>query len=214
MKNTNCIPSRGLLGGLAALCLAASAAADNIVEVLAGRPEFSTLVTAVTEAGLVETLANADDVTVFAPGNDAFDKIPEDVLNALLADKEALTDLLFYHVAPEKIGLREFESGPLATLLDGEAVDVDVKSFFGGRFRIVSIDEARIVRGNIRADNGMIHRISSVLDPEYEATPTILGIAAGNPDFSILAGLVDEAGFARALDSEHVDLTVFAPTKF
>lgn len=204
--------SRNLFGGLLGLSLITSAAADNLVQVLSGRPEFSTLVTAVSKAGLAETLASTDNVTVFAPSNDAFAKVPEEVLNGLLADKQALTNLLLYHVAPTRVSYRNLESGPLETLLPGESVEVDVKSYFRGFFKIVKIDDSRIVRANIRADNGIIHQIDSVLDPEFSATPTILGIAAGNPDFSILAGLVDAAGFAPILDSEHVELTVFAPT--
>jgi uncharacterized surface protein with fasciclin (FAS1) repeats len=203
---------RSLLSGALALCFTAAATADNVVETLAERSEFSTLVTAVTEAGLVDALASAEDVTIFAPSNDAFAKIPEDDLNALLGNTEALTNLLLYHVVPESISYRSLESGPLDTLLEGQPVTVDVQKFFFGWYRIVSIDEARITRANINASNGVIHRINSVLDPDFEYKPTILEIAAGNPDFSILAGLVEQAGFARALDYDHANLTVFAPT--
>ena len=74
-----------LLGGALALGLSLSATADNLVEKLADRPEFSTLVTAVTEAGLADTLASAEDITILAPTNEAFAAIPEDALAALLA---------------------------------------------------------------------------------------------------------------------------------
>jgi|GEM_PF-6988937 len=205
-------PWKGALaGGLGALALSSASTADNVVEVLSERPEFSTLVTAVTEAGLADDLAAAEDITLFAPDNDAFAEVPADVLAGLLADQEALTDLLFYHVAPEELRFRELRDGPLETLLDDQTVEVDVRSYFFGRYRVVRIDEARIVRADIRADNGVIHRINSVLDPSYMTKPSILDIAAGNPDFSILAGLVEEAGLAGVLDSEKAKLTVFAP---
>ena len=81
----------------------------DLVAVLAGDERFSTLVTAVTEAGLVDTVKNADAFTIFAPTNDAFAKVPADALGSLLADKEALTAVLLRHVVPGSIfsvGLR------------------------------------------------------------------------------------------------------------
>lgn len=212
MKTTIPIKMPGFLAAGLAICLAGSAAAMNVVEKLASRPEFSTLVTAVTEAGLVDALAEAQDVTIFAPSNSAFAKIPEADLNAILADKDALTRLLTYHVAPERISFRNFENGPLPTLLPDASVDITVQSYWGGWFRQVKVDDVAITRSNITASNGIIHRIGSVLDPGYMPTPTILEIAADNPDFSILADLVEEAGLARALGNERYNLTVFAPT--
>ncbi len=200
-----------VVAGASALFLSATAAADNIVETLSARPEFSTLVTAVTQAGLADDLATLDDLTVFAPDNDAFAKVPAEVLDGLLADPEALTELLFYHVVPERIGFRHFRDGSLDTLLSDKPVDIEVRSFLFGLFRIVEVDEARVVHPDIVADNGVIHRINSVLDPAFMTKPSILEIAAGNPDFSILAGLVEEAGLSRVLASEFRTLTVFAP---
>merc|ERR1712012_914205 len=72
----------------------------DLVDVLAADPKFSTLVTAVKEAGLVDTVKAADAFTIFAPTNEAFAKVPEDTLNSLLADKEALSAVLLRHVAP------------------------------------------------------------------------------------------------------------------
>ena len=208
------IPTRtpGIVAACLALCLAGSAAAMNVVEKLASKAEFSTLVTAVTEAGLADALANAEDVTIFAPSNAAFAKIPEADLAALLADKAALTRVLTYHVTPESIGFTHFENGPLDTLLEGAPVEIRVKSYFFNRYRKVTVDNVPITHADITADNGVIHRIEQVLDPSFEPVPTILEIAAGNPDFSILASLVGQAGFARALGNEHANLTVFAPT--
>ena len=221
MKATSGLPTtmkkkydkaRTLFSGLLAFCLWNTARADNIVEALADRPEFSTLVTAVTEAGLADALAEAEDITVFAPSNEAFARIPEDTLTALLSDKEALTALLLYHVAPGATSYRDFETGGLDTLLEGSRLEITSKSYYWGWYRIVSVDEARITQANLRASNGIIHRINAVLDPGYEPVPSILDIAAGNPDFSILAELLGQAGFARSLGSDHVNLTVFAPT--
>ena len=75
---------------------------------------FSTLVAAVTAAGLVDTVKNAEAFTIFAPTNDAFAKIPEATLNGLLADKEALTKVLLRHVAPGAV----FAKGVTEDLLE------------------------------------------------------------------------------------------------
>lgn len=202
----------GIFAAGLALCLAGQAAAMNVVEKLASKPEFSTLVTAVTEAGLVDTLARAEEVTIFAPSNSAFAKIPASKLDALLADKAALTRVLTYHVAPESIRFSQFKDGPQETFLTGETVDVEVKSYFFGYFRQVKVDGVTITQANITADNGVIHRIEEVLDPGSMPLPSIWEIANGNPDFSILASLVQQAGFARPLGSDYYNLTVFAPT--
>lgn len=193
------------------LALVPATQAKNVVEVLSSRAEFSTLVTAVTEAGLVTALEEIEDVTIFAPDNHAFAKIPPADLRTLLADKETLQAILFYHVSPGAKSYYDLEGGSTPTLLDGEEVDIEVKTFF--RFlRRVNIDEATITRANIQASNGIIHRINQVLDPEIETLPSIFEIAATNPDFSILAELVTEAGLTRALSQDYRQLTVFAPT--
>jgi uncharacterized surface protein with fasciclin (FAS1) repeats len=74
-----------------------------MVDLLAGTPEFSTLLAAVSAAGLVDTLAGPGPFTVFAPSNTAFAKIPADSLNQLLADKAALSAVLLRHVVPGTI---------------------------------------------------------------------------------------------------------------
>ena len=201
----------GLLAGSLTIALSSLAHGGDVVAELAERPEFSTLVTAVTEAGLGEALSTSEDITVFAPSNAAFAQIPAADLEALLSDKKALTDLLLYHVAPEKIRFRSLEDGPLDTLLEDNPVDIEVTSY-GWFYKMVKVDEARITRANIRADNGVIHRINRVLDPAFAPLPSILEIATGNQDFSILADLLSKAGYAKALDNEHLNLTVFAPT--
>jgi uncharacterized surface protein with fasciclin (FAS1) repeats len=106
----------------------------------------------------------------------------------------------------------DFESGPQETLLDGASVDIEVKSWFYWWFRQVKVDDATITRANISASNGIIHRINKVLDPGFERLPSIYEIAKSNPDFSILASLLEQAGFSGALDRDYYQLTAFAPT--
>jgi len=134
-------------------------AQPNIVEVAAQAGTFNTLLAAATEAGLAETLANGGPFTVFAPTDEAFAKIPQADLEALLADKEALTKVLLYHVvegehlAEKVVGMDSVETlagewAPIS-LMDGKAM----------------IDGATITATNIRADNGVIHVIDTVILP-------------------------------------------------
>merc|ERR1712203_83232 len=87
-------------GGHTRLAPAPAAPTKNIAELAIATPQLSTLLAAVKVAGLVDTLAGEGPFTVFAPTNDAFAKIPEETLNGLLADKDALTAVLLRHVVP------------------------------------------------------------------------------------------------------------------
>ncbi|GIF75965.1 fasciclin domain-containing protein [Asanoa siamensis] len=124
-----------------------------------GNPVLSTLVSAVKQAGLVDSLNGAADVTVFAPTNDAFAKIPKADLDALLADKEKLTQILTYHVvaggqlAPEKL------SGMHATL---EGQQVDVK---GSDTDFTVNGMSKVVCGNVKTANATVYIVDSVLMP-------------------------------------------------
>jgi uncharacterized surface protein with fasciclin (FAS1) repeats len=166
---------------------------QNLVERLAGLEKYSTLVTAVTEAGLVDALAEIDKATIFAPTNAAFEKIPAESLTALLADKASLTNLLTYHVVPGKVKTTRYRS-------------------FWWFSSAIKVNDAKVVKANLKATNGIIHGIDTVLDPEFMAPKTILELAAGNDELSTLTSLVESAGLDKALDSHRLELTVFAPT--
>ncbi|GAA1889720.1 fasciclin domain-containing protein [Asanoa iriomotensis] len=124
-----------------------------------GNPLLSTLVSAVTKAGLVDSLNSAQNVTVFAPTNDAFAKIPKADLDKVLADKEKLTQILTYHVvaggqlAPEKL------SGMHATL-EGQNVNVN-----GAGTDFTVNDTSKVVCGNVKTANATVYIVDSVLMP-------------------------------------------------
>ena len=187
---------------------------QNLVERLAGLEKYSTLVTAVTEAGLGDALAEIDKATIFAPTNAAFEKIPAETLASLLADKASLTNLLTYHVVPGKrISSYRLGSRSLTALNEGTlAVKTTRYRSFWWFSSDIKVNDAKIVKANLRATNGIIHGIDTVLDPEFLAPKTILELAAGNEDLSTLASLVESAGLDKALDSHRLELTVFAPT--
>lgn len=132
----------------------------NIVETAVSAGSFNTLVTAVKAAGLVETLSSEGPFTVFAPTDEAFAQIPEDQLNALLADKEALTAVLTYHVVAGRVMAEDVVKLNSATTVNGQTVDIKV---WDGK---VMIDDAQVTAADIAATNGVIHVIDKVILPD------------------------------------------------
>ncbi|MEU4217100.1 fasciclin domain-containing protein [Actinoplanes sp. NPDC026623] len=124
-----------------------------------GNPMLSTLVTAVKEAGLVDTLNSADAITVFAPTNDAFAKIPPADLKKVLADKKTLTSILTYHVVSGRLTPAEL-AGTHKTL---QGDDLTVTGS-GEDFKVN--DTASVVCGNVQTSNATVYIIDSVLMPK------------------------------------------------
>ena len=136
--------------------------AMNIVDVAisAGSFTFNTLVQAVKAAGLVETLSGEGPFTVFAPADEAFAEIPAADLEALLADKQALTSVLTYHVVPGRVYAEDVVNLSSAVTANGQALDLTVKD---GK---VLVDGATVIRTDIEATNGLIHVIDRVIFPK------------------------------------------------
>ena len=132
---------------------------DTIVGVASANPDFSTLVTAVTKAGLVETLNGAGPYTVFAPTNAAFAKIPADQLGAILADTAQLKKILTYHVVPGKVMAADLQPEQMVKTVEGQDVDIKVAN------STATINGCNIVTTDVAASNGVIHVIDCVLIP-------------------------------------------------
>lgn len=132
----------------------------NIVEIAVSNPKLSTLVTAVTEADLVETLSGEGPFTVFAPTDDAFAKIPEETLNEILADKEQLTAILTYHVIAGKVMAPDLVKLTSAETIQGGEVSIEVTG------NEVMINNAKVIVADVEASNGVIHVIDTVLIPQ------------------------------------------------
>ena len=122
-------------------------------------PVLSTLVTAVKAAGLVDTLNSAPAITVFAPSNDAFAKIPADTLNKVLADKATLTKILTGHVVAGKLSPEKI-AGDHQTLAGNT---VTVKG--SGEAFTVGKDNAKVICGNVTTANATVYIIDTVLMP-------------------------------------------------
>lgn len=133
----------------------------TIVEIAAGDPNFSTLVTAVEAAGLAEALSADGPITVFAPTNDAFAALPAETLEAVLADPMALTDILTYHVVPGNILAEQVVTLDSAEALNGGTLTITTTD--DGN---VMINDAMVTTADIVASNGVIHVIDTVLLPQ------------------------------------------------
>ena len=132
--------------------------AKDIVDTAVAAGNFKTLATALTAAGLIDTLKGKGPFTVFAPTDEAFAKVPKADLDALLADKAKLTAVLTYHVVPGKVMAKDVKAGKVKTV-QGSEITVTTA---GG----VMVDKARVTATDIVADNGVIHVIDSVIMPK------------------------------------------------
>ena len=148
---------------LCALVLPVSAAgaapSKNIVETAAGSKQFSTLVTLVKKAGLVNTLSGSTDYTVFAPTNAAFAKVPKKTLNMLLENKSLLRKVLLYHVLPGKVPASKVLKTKSAKTAEGAEVQFSVRG------KSAFVNESKIIKTDIGCSNGIIHVINTVLIP-------------------------------------------------
>jgi uncharacterized surface protein with fasciclin (FAS1) repeats len=137
----------------------AGMATDPVATAASNNPALSTLVTAVKAAGLVDTLNTAQNITVFAPSNDAFAKIPKDALNKLLADKAMLTKVLTYHVVGQRLAPAQLDNGSFETL---EKQMVATK---GSSTMYTVNDASKVVCANVRTSNATVYIVDTVLMP-------------------------------------------------
>jgi uncharacterized surface protein with fasciclin (FAS1) repeats len=140
----------------------AQAATGDIVDVAINAPQFSTLVAAVKAADLVSTLQGTGPFTVLAPTNEAFAKVPADVLAKLLLpeNKAALTKVLTYHVVAGKVNASEIVKLTTAKTVEGSNIKIAVVSG-----KVMLNDKTTVVATDVSATNGIIHGIDSVLLP-------------------------------------------------
>lgn len=149
---------------VAALTVSAGAASaapsKNIVETAASAPQFSTLVSLVERAELADALSGDQKLTVFAPTNAAFKKVPKKTLNALLADDDLLRKVLLYHVVEGKLPAKKVVQRSSARTLEGAKIRFAVR----GKNVFVN-NNSKVVATDIKATNGVIHAINRVLIP-------------------------------------------------
>jgi transforming growth factor-beta-induced protein len=178
-------------------------AEKTIVETAIDAGSFSTLVSAVQAAGLVDTLNGEGPFTVFAPTDDAFDALPDGTVAVLLADPQGrLTEILLYHVVPGNYMAADVATSGSLVTAEGSALAIDVS---GGN---VMVDGAQVIQADIECSNGVIHVIDAVMiPPEKDIVDT--AIADGN--FTTLVIALEAAGLDETLKGPG-PFTVFAPT--
>jgi len=131
----------------------------NVVDTAIEAGNFKTLVKAVQEAGLVETLASDGPFTIFAPTDEAFSKLPEGTIEELLSNKEKLTEILTYHVVADKVMADSVMSLSSAATVNGKELAINTGDG-------VKVNNAHVIKTDIECSNGVIHVIDSVLIPE------------------------------------------------
>jgi phosphate transport system substrate-binding protein len=167
------VKSLALIVVLALLISVSGAFAQDqtIVEIAASDPQFSTLVELVTAAGLVDVLSSEGPFTVFAPTNDAFAKLPAEVVAYLGANPEALTRVLTYHVVSGAVTSDQITESMMADSMEMGAVGSDM---MGSQLNVqvtdmgIMVDAANVIAPDIIASNGVIHVIDNVLVPVFE----------------------------------------------
>jgi transforming growth factor-beta-induced protein len=183
-------------------------ALSDIVDTAVADGRFTTLAAALEGAGLVETLKGEGPFTVFAPTDDAFAALPDGTVESLLLpeNKQALTDILTYHVVSGKVMAADVTGLTSATTVLGK--DIAIKVDMGN----VYINESKVIITDIETSNGVIHVIDAVLlPPSEEASNTIVDVAIADGRFTTLVAAVEAAGLVETLSGEG-PFTVFAPT--
>ncbi|MBT8506873.1 hypothetical protein AZH53_00315 [Methanomicrobiaceae archaeon CYW5] len=174
----------------------------TIIETAQDAGSFTTLIAAVEAAGLTGTLSGEGPFTVFAPTDDAVDKLPEGTVATLLGDPEGdLKDILLYHVVAGELMAEDVASQPDAMTLLGKRLRFDTTEG-------VMVDGAQVVTADIVCSNGVIHVIDAMMLPKGNIVET----AVADGRFTTLVTAVQAAGLDGALSDETKDYTVFAPT--
>jgi uncharacterized surface protein with fasciclin (FAS1) repeats len=137
----------------------AGASSENIVQTAASNPQFSTLVSLIKKAGLVGALSGSAKLTVFAPTNAAFNAVPKATLAKLASDKSLLVKVLEYHVVKGEVLAAQVVKLHSAKTLEGASVKIRVS---GGS---VYVNDAKVIKTNVKTSNGVIHVINAVLLP-------------------------------------------------
>ena len=202
--------------------VAEEAILGSIVDTAVAAGSFNTLVAALQATGLDAALANTDDTfTVFAPNDEAFAKLGDDTITALLNDPDTLSSILLYHV----VGGQAVDSttaislaGSSVATVNGAEINISVAD------SALFINDSQVIAADVAASNGVIHVIDTVLLPPAAGSDsdedtgtetsagTLLDIARGNPDFSTLVAAIEATGLDGAIGHPGDTYTVFAPT--
>jgi uncharacterized surface protein with fasciclin (FAS1) repeats len=197
------------------LAVAAPPAADarrafpqnDLIETLERAGGFTTLLALLDATQLTETVAEGGPFTILAPTDDAFAKLPQETVDFLLANPDVLTDVLLYHVVEGSRSIRSLLRSNTAETLLREPVLVTLQH------REIFVNQSRVVRRDIRAENGLVHAIDTVLSPPEEPIEisSIVDVLRLDGRFDTLLAALEATGLDVALAGPG-PLTLFAPT--
>jgi len=170
----------------------------------------SMLVDMVTMAELGETLSGEGPFTVFAPTNEAFAKVPLDIVKALMTDTELLKQVLLTHVVPGAVLSSDLTNDLLAETAAGSSLRLNIYSKLPHYTPFVTVNGKRVVEADVEATNGVIHFISDVIYP-LPTTNTMADLLSTDERFSTLWAALTAANLSEVAASEG-PFTLFAPT--
>lgn len=182
----------------------------TIVDVASDNGNFSTLLAAAKAAGLVDALNGDGPITVFAPTDDAFAKLPTGTVESLLKpeNKELLQSILTFHVVAGKVDSATALTLTEATTLQGQRLAIDVERDAMGKVTAATVNGANLIATDVNASNGIIHVIDTVMLPE---TMNAVEVAKDAGTFNTLLAAAQAAGLAETLATAG-PITIFAPT--
>merc|ERR1712179_439899 len=189
------------------------AVSEDVVDVAVGAGAFTTLVKIVSDLGLVDTLKGAEALTVFAPSDEVFGKLPSGTLESLTPDQAK--EIVLRHVVTAKVPAADVATGPVKTI-GGEVIDL-IKTGAGGVQIAYEGNTINVVTADVMASNGVIHIIDQVILPatagpvEKPALGDVVDVAVGAGAFTTLVKIVSDLGLVDTLKSAEA-LTVFAPS--
>ena len=177
---------------------------DDIVQTASKAGKFKTLIAAAKAAGLVETLTGHKQLTVFAPTDEAFAKLPKGTVESLLKpeNKSKLIDILTFHVVPGRVSAKDAFKLDFAGTANGQRIEIERNE------GVLTFNGSGLVATDIQCDNGVIHIIDTVMLPEMDRIPAT---ASNAKNFKTLLTAVKAAGLAGVLNGDG-PFTVFAPT--
>lgn len=196
--------------------VAVPAPAMSIVDVAVENGSFTTLVAALQATGLDAVLADLDtNYTVFAPTDAAFALLGDDAIAALLADADALSNILYYHVVPGQAVLQDAAVTIAQSASNMVGMANEQMASFSFADGTLYVNKSAVSATNVMADNGVIHVVDQVILPpaaKGEPTMSIVDVAVANPEFSTLVTALTTANLVTTLANEDATFTVFAPT--
>ena len=212
VTSADVVASNGVIHIIDEVLLPEDFVSQTIVQIAAGNPDFSTLVSILTKPELSDLLAAANDptqdLTVFAPTNEAFENLLMALEKTSIDDLpvELLREIVAYHILGMSVNSDELTDGAMVeTLLTGESVTVDLTNG-------VKINDSNVTAADIMAVNGVIHVLDNVLQPSYVASAvgTISEVILFDPDYTILVAALRKADLLETVSMTN-NLTLFAP---